>query len=66
MRNLDIVDTRDKLLTYAKVGLLSSESRMGLPLLSQTSGDDPNTPDGRSGKKQGGSIDDRSSVRRAA
>jgi argininosuccinate synthase len=35
MRNLDIADTRAKLLTYAKVGLLSRESRMGMPLLSE-------------------------------
>lgn len=33
MRNLDIVDTRDKLQTYAKVGLLSSSKDNGVPLL---------------------------------
>jgi len=52
MRNLDIVDTRDKLLTYAKIGLLSSESRMGLPLLSETGGDDGNKKKS-DGKKRG-------------
>jgi argininosuccinate synthase len=33
MRNLDIVDTRDKLLTYMKAGLLSSGSGTALPQL---------------------------------
>jgi argininosuccinate synthase len=33
MRNLDIVDTRDKLMTYAKSGLLSLGSAMALPQL---------------------------------
>jgi argininosuccinate synthase len=33
MRNLDIVDTRDKLMTYAKVGLLAPGSAMALPHL---------------------------------
>ena len=33
MRNLDIVDTRDKLQTYAQVGLLSSSKDNGVPLL---------------------------------
>ncbi len=32
MRNLDIVDTRDKLATYAKVGLLSAGPDSALPL----------------------------------
>ena len=40
MRNLDIVDTRDKLLTYAKIGLLSGDSRLGMPLLAETGGDE--------------------------
>jgi argininosuccinate synthase len=31
MRNLDIADTRAKLLTYAKAGLLSFESGTALP-----------------------------------
>jgi argininosuccinate synthase len=58
MRNLDIVDTRDKLLTYAKIGLLSRDSRMGMPLLAETGGGEE--PSSRSageekgrGKKQG-------------
>ncbi|HKX43728.1 MAG TPA: argininosuccinate synthase, partial [Burkholderiaceae bacterium] len=34
MRNLDIVDTRDKLATYTKVGLLASGSGAGVPRLS--------------------------------
>ena len=33
MRNLDIVDTRDKLLTYAKTGLLAPSPGSGLPRL---------------------------------
>ena len=33
MRNLDIADTREKLLTYAKVGLLSAGSGSALPRL---------------------------------
>jgi argininosuccinate synthase len=33
MRNLDITDTRDKLLTYTKIGLLGPSSGSGLPLL---------------------------------
>ena len=34
MRNLDIVDTREKLITYAKTGLLSPSAASGLPRLS--------------------------------
>jgi argininosuccinate synthase len=33
MRNLDIVDTREKLITYAKTGLLSPHANSGLPRL---------------------------------
>ena len=33
MRNLDIADTRDKLLTYAKTGLLAPATGPTLPLL---------------------------------
>jgi argininosuccinate synthase len=33
MRNLDIADTREKLMTYAKVGLLTSGGGIGLPSL---------------------------------
>ena len=38
MRNLDIVDTREKLLTYGRAGLLSSESGIGMPLLGESAG----------------------------
>ncbi len=38
MRNLDIVDTRDKLRVYSDAGLLGS--RGGVPLLGEDSGDD--------------------------
>ena len=34
MRNLDITDTRAKLLAYGRAGLLSPESGVGMPLLS--------------------------------
>src|SRR5499427_4006543 len=33
MRNLDIVDTRDKLVTYAKTGLIAPSKKSGLPRL---------------------------------
>jgi argininosuccinate synthase len=33
MRNLDITDTRDKLLTYAKTGLLTANNEMNIPQL---------------------------------
>jgi argininosuccinate synthase len=33
MRNLDIIDTRDKLLTYARTGLLKPADRSPLPKL---------------------------------
>jgi argininosuccinate synthase len=36
MRNLDIADTREKLLTYAKTGLLAPGASGRLPLLSTT------------------------------
>src|SRR3954452_23894220 len=36
MRNLDIVDTRDKLLTYVKTGLLSSAGGTALPQLMES------------------------------
>jgi argininosuccinate synthase len=36
MRNLDIADTREKLLTYAKTGLLAPGASARLPLLSTT------------------------------
>lgn len=41
MRNLDIADTREKLATYAQVGLLSSASASSLPRLAAES--DPST-----------------------
>ncbi len=34
LRNLDITDTRDKLFTYSKVGLISSTATSGVPTLS--------------------------------
>ena len=40
MRNLDIADTRDKLMTYAKTGLLSPSATPGLPRLPGSSGDE--------------------------
>ena len=35
MRNLDIADTRDKLVTYVKTGLLAPSLGSALPLLSE-------------------------------
>ena len=35
MRNLDIMDTRDKLLTYVKTGLMSPPTDSGMPLLGE-------------------------------
>jgi argininosuccinate synthase len=40
MRNLDIVDTREKLITYAKTGLLSPSATSGLPRLPGSSDDE--------------------------
>ena len=40
MRNLDIADTREKLATYAKAGLLSSQGGAPLPLLRHGHDDD--------------------------
>ena len=40
MRNLDIVDTRDKLLTYAKTGLIAPSASSGLPQLRDGSSTD--------------------------
>jgi argininosuccinate synthase len=39
MRNLDISDTRDKLLTYVKTGLLAPTVGSAVPLLSDGAGD---------------------------
>jgi argininosuccinate synthase len=33
MRNLDITDTRDKLMTYAQTGLLAASAEMNIPQL---------------------------------
>src|SRR5512134_1520335 len=38
MRNLDITDTRDKLMTYTRIGLLSSGSGSALPKLTEDKG----------------------------
>jgi argininosuccinate synthase len=35
MRNLDIMDTREKLLTYMQIGLIQSSSESGMPQLGQ-------------------------------
>ena len=46
MRNLDIIDTRDKLLTYAKTGLLAASAGSAIPLLSDgPHADAPKSPD---------------------
>jgi argininosuccinate synthase len=44
MRNLDIVDTRDKLLTYAKTGLIAPSVSSGLPQLRDGSTTDESEP----------------------
>ena len=36
MRNLDIVDTREKLLTYSKLGLLAPSENSPLPRLTDS------------------------------
>jgi argininosuccinate synthase len=41
MRNLDITDTRDKLLTYAKTGLLSPSTGSAMALISDGASTDP-------------------------
>lgn len=40
MRNLDIMDTREKLLLYTQAGLLAPASRGGVPLLKAADGDE--------------------------
>jgi argininosuccinate synthase len=40
MRNLDIADTREKLITYSKTGLLAQSKSSGLPRLPSTSDDE--------------------------
>jgi argininosuccinate synthase len=45
MRNLDISDTRDKLLTYVKTGLLEPTVGSAMPLLSDGAATGPDKPD---------------------
>src|SRR6202007_3127527 len=40
MRNLDITDTREKLLTYARTGLLTASSGTAIPQLKSGSGNE--------------------------
>ena len=47
MRNLDITDTRDKLLTYTKIGLLGPSSGSSLPLLGAAGEGSTAVPDGK-------------------
>jgi argininosuccinate synthase len=44
MRNLDIVDTREKLFTYVKAGVLAPWSGTALPALSGVEGPHPADP----------------------
>ncbi|MDQ6621459.1 MAG: argininosuccinate synthase [Pseudomonadota bacterium] len=53
MRNLDIVDTRDKLMTYVKTGLLRPVEGSPLPSLADDRGE-PTLTSKRSGSKPGG------------
>src|SRR5437762_1967487 len=48
MRNLDIEDTRAKLITYHKTGLISTGSELALPLLPAVT--EPAAPAGRGGR----------------
>ena len=45
MRNLDITDTRDKLLTYVKTGLIAPSLGSSMPMLTDGSGDHADKPD---------------------
>ena len=45
MRNLDIADTRDKLLTYVKTGLIAPSLGSSMPMLTDGSGDHADKPD---------------------
>ena len=45
MRNLDIIDTRDKLLTYVKAGLLAPIGPTALPAPSGVEGHHPHEPE---------------------
>jgi argininosuccinate synthase len=46
MRNLDIIDTRQKLMIYTQAGLLKPAASSGLPQLPEAGGEKP-----RSGRK---------------
>jgi argininosuccinate synthase len=46
MRNLDISDTRDKLLTYVKTGLLARPLGSSMPLLADGAAEHPDKPGG--------------------
>ena len=39
MRNLDIIDTRDKLMTYVKTGLIAPSLGASMPLLTDSEHD---------------------------
>ena len=39
MRNLDIIDTREKLAIYTQVGLLSADAGAAIPQLGNAKGD---------------------------
>jgi argininosuccinate synthase len=45
MRNLDITDTREKLLTYVKAGLIAPSLGSSMPMLTDGSGDHADKPD---------------------
>ena len=45
MRNLDITDTRDKILTYVKTGLLSAKVGGELPRLIDAGAESSSDPD---------------------
>jgi len=41
MRNLDIIDTRDKLRVYSETGLIGTGAGDGMPLLSAPEAEEP-------------------------
>jgi argininosuccinate synthase len=47
MRNLDISDTREKLLTYVKTGLIAPSLGSSMPMLADDSGDHADKPDSK-------------------
>jgi argininosuccinate synthase len=47
MRHLDIIDTRDKLLTYVKAGVLAPAKDSALPHLVEAGEHPPDEPDQR-------------------